>query len=424
MGKKAVLIGCNYQGTKAELKGCINDVKRMHKSLVHRYGFSEDDITILIDTDRSYTQPTGKNIRRALQELVRSSQPGDHLFVHYSGHGTRLPAETGDVDDTGYDECIVPTDMNLITDDDFRELVNGVPNGCRLTIVSDSCHSGGLIDDAKEQIGESTRANQDQHHHGSGSSLTNFLKQKVKDKVGEAFESRGIHIPSEFRHHHDKNSDEEPDSPVVNENYDHQEYGYLKSRSLPLSTLIELLKQKTGKDDINTGKIRPTLFDVFGDDASPKVKKFMKVILNKLQEGGGGEEGGLMGIVGTLALEFLKHKLDENDQEYVKPALETKVDRKQEAYAGATKQGLPDNGILLSGCQTHQTSADASPQGNTHEAYGAFSNAIQKILAESDGSITNQELVLRARDMLKRQGFTQRPGLYCSDCYVDAPFVC
>ena len=37
------------------------------------------------------------------------------LFVHYSGHGTRLPAETGEDDDTGFDECIVPSDMNLIT---------------------------------------------------------------------------------------------------------------------------------------------------------------------------------------------------------------------------------------------------------------------------------------------------------------------
>lgn len=115
MSKKAVLIGCNYPGTKAELKGCINDVRRMYACLVDRYGFSQDDITVLIDTDDSYTQPTGKNIRRALSNLVRSAQPGDVLFVHYSGHGTRLPAETGDDDDTGYDECIVPCDMNLIT---------------------------------------------------------------------------------------------------------------------------------------------------------------------------------------------------------------------------------------------------------------------------------------------------------------------
>lgn len=116
MAKKAVLIGCNYPGTKAELKGCINDVWRMHECLIRNYGFLDEDITVLIDTDCSYTQPTGKNIRSAMSRLLRSTQSGDVLFVHYSGHGTRLPAETGDDDDTtGYDECIVPTDMNLIT---------------------------------------------------------------------------------------------------------------------------------------------------------------------------------------------------------------------------------------------------------------------------------------------------------------------
>lgn len=115
MTKKAVLIGINYPGTKAELKGCVNDVKRMYACLVDRYGFSKENITVLIDTDDRYTQPTGRNIRRALGNLVQSAEPGDVLFVHYSGHGTRLPAETGEDDDTGYDECIVPSDMNLIT---------------------------------------------------------------------------------------------------------------------------------------------------------------------------------------------------------------------------------------------------------------------------------------------------------------------
>jgi hypothetical protein len=91
----------------------------MYQCLVDRYGFSEDNVTILIDTDDSYTQPTGRNVRQALKDLVRSAEPGDMLFVHYSGHGTRLPAETGEDDDTGYDECIVPCDMNLITGNVF-----------------------------------------------------------------------------------------------------------------------------------------------------------------------------------------------------------------------------------------------------------------------------------------------------------------
>ncbi|KAM3731726.1 hypothetical protein ACB098_11G004000 [Castanea mollissima] len=418
MTKRAVLIGCNYPNTKAELRGCINDVKRMYQCLVDKYGYSEEDINVLIDTDESYTQPTGKNIRRALKDLVGSAEHGDLLFVHYSGHGTRLPAETGEDDDTGYDECIVPCDMNLITDDDFRELVDQIPEGCRLTIVSDSCHSGGLIDEAKEQIGESTKREGNGSGSGSGSGFgfKNFLKQSV----GDAFESRGIHIPHR-RHHEEEEED-------VDRDIDYGEHGYVKSRSLPLSTLIEILKQKTGKDDIDVGKLRPALYNIFGEDATPKVKKFMKVIFNKLQhrddEGESGGGGGLLGMVGSLAQDFLKQSLEENNEGYSKPALETQVGSKKEAYAGSMQRALPDNGILISGCQTDQTSADATPGGNAARAYGALSNAIQTIIEETGGEITNQELVLRTRQLLKSQGFKQRPGLYCSDHHVDAPFVC
>ncbi|PSS14286.1 Metacaspase-4 subunit p10 like [Actinidia chinensis var. chinensis] len=420
MGKKAVLIGINYPGTKAELKGCINDVKRMYSCLVERYGFREEDITVLIDTDDSYTQPTGHNIRKALSDLLRSAEDGDFLFVHYSGHGTRLPAETGEDDDTGYDECIVPSDMNLITDDDFREFVDQVPEGCRITIVSDSCHSGGLIDEAKEQIGESSKNSCQEQESGFG--FRSFLHQTVND----AFESRGINLPSGLSRHR---RHEEEDFGDIEVEAGSGDRGYMKSRSLPLSTLIEILKQKTGKDDIDVGKLRPTLFDVFGEDASPKVKKFMNVIMNKLQQQSGGEGdgeggGGFLGMVGNLAQEFLKQKLEENDEGYAKPALETEVSSKQEVYAGASKRGLPDSGILISGCQTDQTSADASPSGNADEAYGALSNAIQTIIAETDGTVTNQELVLKAREILKSQGFTQRPGLYCGDHHVETPFAC
>ncbi|WCJ28600.1 metacaspase 4 [Euphorbia peplus] len=418
MGKKAVLIGCNYPGTKAELKGCVNDVRRMYKCLIDQFGFEKDDINVLIDTDDSYTQPTGKNIRKALANLLRSAEPGDFLFVHYSGHGTRLPAETGEDDDTGYDECVVPCDMNLITDDDFREFVDKVPRGCRLTIVSDSCHSGGLIDEAKEQIGESTKRDDEEESSDSGFGFKNFLHQKVQD----AFESRGVHVPSGLRHRH-HGEEEDSDKKVIEE--DNGEFSHVKNKSLPLSTFIEMLKQKTGKDDIDVGKIRPTLFDAFGDDSSPKVKKFMKVLLNKLQsDDGSGGGGGFLGMVGGLAQEFLKHKLEQNDESYVKPAMDTKVDKKQDVYAGASNRSLPDGGILISGCQTDQTSADATPAGNAAAAYGALSNAIQTLIAESDGKISNKELVLGARRLLKKQGFTQRPGLYCCDDHVQASFVC
>ncbi|KAJ4754522.1 Metacaspase 8 [Rhynchospora pubera] len=414
MGKRALLVGINYPGTKAELKGCINDVNRMHKCLINRYGFAEEDIVVLIDTDSKYPQPTGVNIRRALSDLVASAEPGDYLFFHYSGHGTRLPAETGDDDDTGYDECIVPCDMNLITDQDFKELVLKVPDGCVITIVSDSCHSGGLLDKAKEQIGESTKLNREESNSESPSGgFRSFLKGKVKDAVHDAFQSRGIDIPDEILHRRHHNSSYEPEEVEEREHAG----GHVKSRSLPLSTLIEMLKENSGKDDVDVGNIRPTLYHMFGKDASPKFKKFMKVLFKRLQEGrlseGGGGHGGIIGLLSGVAHEVLKIKDDKEDEE-------VEVETEEEVYAG-TKKNLPNNGVLISGCQTDQTSADANtPNG----AYGACSNAIQAIIAENDGEVTNKDLVLNVRKMLGKEGYTQKPGLYCTDKHLNYPFIC
>lgn len=83
-----------------------------------------------------------------------------------------------------------------------------------------------------------------------------------------------------------------------------------------------------------------------------------------------------------------------------------------------------DGGILMSGCQSDQTSADATPPGNPGKAYGAFSNAIQLILQENEAQLTNQELVLKARKLLKSRGFAQQPGLYCTDHHLHHTFIC
>lgn len=202
-----------------------------------------------------------------------------------------------------------------------------MPEGCQITIVSDSCHSGGLIDEAKEQIGESTKQNKEQSSD-SGFGFKTFLRRNVED----AIESRGIHIPSKFKVGHHGRQHHQEDEEIDD---DYQGEGYMINKSLPLSTLIEILKQKTGKDDIDVGKLRPTLFDIFGDDASPKVKKFMKVILDKLRSHGEDGSGSLLGLVGGLAQQFLQHKFEENDADYAKPAMQTHMGSKQEVYAGA-----------------------------------------------------------------------------------------
>lgn len=120
MGQKAckkrlaVLVGCNYANTPHELNGCINDALAMRDVLVKRFGFDQKHIELLSDAPDSLVMPTGANIKKALHRMVNRAEPGDVLFFHYSGHGTRIPSvRPGHF--FGHDEAIVPWDFNLIT---------------------------------------------------------------------------------------------------------------------------------------------------------------------------------------------------------------------------------------------------------------------------------------------------------------------
>ena len=75
--KRAVLVGINYAGRgDEELKGCLNDVARMRRCLVDRFGFDEAGIRVLADADPSTPPPTGANIRRELERLVAGAHLG------------------------------------------------------------------------------------------------------------------------------------------------------------------------------------------------------------------------------------------------------------------------------------------------------------------------------------------------------------
>uniref|UniRef100_A0A0A9DQK6 Peptidase C14 caspase domain-containing protein n=1 Tax=Arundo donax TaxID=35708 RepID=A0A0A9DQK6_ARUDO len=116
----ATLVGCNYAGTRYELRGCINDVLAMRDVLVARFSFAPADITVLTDDRGAAVLPTGANIKRALAEMVARAASGDGLFFHYSGHGTLIPPVKPHHHGHGRDarerdEAIVPCDFNLIT---------------------------------------------------------------------------------------------------------------------------------------------------------------------------------------------------------------------------------------------------------------------------------------------------------------------
>jgi len=145
-----VCVGINYTGTDRELNGCMNDARNVRKFLIGNWGFKREDIIILTDDARDPRQlPTKANILGAMKWLVKGAKAHDSLFFHYSGHGGQTPDEDGDEVD-GFDEVIFPLDhgrAGMITDDVMNELlVRPIPDGCRLTALFDSCHSGSILD--------------------------------------------------------------------------------------------------------------------------------------------------------------------------------------------------------------------------------------------------------------------------------------
>ena len=148
--RKALLIGINYFGTKAELRGCINDVHNVQRFLMQRAGYKAEDMVILTDDARDPRSiPTRQNITAAMHWLVSGARSGDALLVHYSGHGGQAPARDGDEAD-GMNETICPVDYQragMMEDDELHMiLVRPLPIGCRLTGLFDSCHSGTILD--------------------------------------------------------------------------------------------------------------------------------------------------------------------------------------------------------------------------------------------------------------------------------------
>ncbi|CAD6258210.1 unnamed protein product [Miscanthus lutarioriparius] len=280
----AILVGCNYAGTENELQGCINDAQAIRAVLLDRFGFAPADVTVLTDDDHHESGagvlPTGATVKRTLAEMVARAAPGT-CSSSSSAATARSPRPSAAMAAaTTRPSCPATTTSSMVcvvcAHVDFRELVDLMPRGATFTMVSNSCHSGGLIDQEKEQMGPDVPADPDLHAHAVHAAR--FL-------------------PAKYRRDHN-----------------------------------------------------------------------------------GGNSG------------------------------------------GAARTDDADAGILLSGCQTDELSLEVCADGG-RAAYGAFSGALQAVLAAHPTLMSNWEVVCGARDVLRKQEFPQHPCLYCSDANADAPFL-
>lgn len=138
MAKKAFCIGINdYPIEGADLKGCVNDAHQWASLLTDHFDFPSSDVMMMTDKEA-----TKANVLGGLKDLLAGANSGDVLVFTNSSHGSQIPDTSGD--EPTYDEVLCPYDIrdSAVTDDELRELFTGLPRGVKLSVISDSCHSG------------------------------------------------------------------------------------------------------------------------------------------------------------------------------------------------------------------------------------------------------------------------------------------
>jgi hypothetical protein len=141
MTKKALCVGINdYPIAGMDLKGCVNDAKAWSALLRKRYDFPSAGVRVLLNHAATHDQ-----VIDGLKALLAGSRTGDVLVFTNSSHGTYM-ADAGSEEADRYDEAMCPYDCKkeLITDDELRTLFADIRRGVRLTVISDSCHSGSV----------------------------------------------------------------------------------------------------------------------------------------------------------------------------------------------------------------------------------------------------------------------------------------
>ncbi|VDC25227.1 caspase family protein [Pseudogemmobacter humi] len=155
----ALLIGASdYQNIdkRWSLKGPKNDMELVSTWLLEQspVPFAPENVTVLTDGREDADTATLANIRAAVADLTAKVGPGDFVYLHLAGHGTRAPALDPETEPDGLDELFLPVDIgtwnnqigtveNALVDDEIGAMLDGLRmKGADIWIVFDSCHSG------------------------------------------------------------------------------------------------------------------------------------------------------------------------------------------------------------------------------------------------------------------------------------------
>lgn len=148
----ALLIGVNYRGQSAELRGCVNDTLDMRSYLLSM-GYLDSNIVMMneYNNNKSFL-PTKANIQTVLRDTLARAKTTNarEVLIHYSGHGSYIRDTNGDEVDKR-DEVIVPLDYlsaGFLSDDVLNSILvqARLPSSTKVYGLFDSCFSGSILD--------------------------------------------------------------------------------------------------------------------------------------------------------------------------------------------------------------------------------------------------------------------------------------
>eukprot|EP01059_Diplonema_ambulator_P028035 TRINITY_DN46742_c0_g1_i1.p1 TRINITY_DN46742_c0_g1~~TRINITY_DN46742_c0_g1_i1.p1 ORF type:complete len:778 (+),score=82.27 TRINITY_DN46742_c0_g1_i1:197-2335(+) len=143
---KAVLIGIDYRNSEVALSGARHRLNFVKDFLMAK-GYHNQKV-LCDDPQAGGVRPTKANILKSFQWLSRNAQPSDNLFLYITGHSVNIP-DTDDIE-SGEDGAMAPVDYRatgFVTCTEVQQLLlNQLPEGCRLFILSDFELGGTLVD--------------------------------------------------------------------------------------------------------------------------------------------------------------------------------------------------------------------------------------------------------------------------------------
>ena len=152
-------------GRFRHLSGCVRDIRRVEEELlIGRLKVPRENILKLSSSmngdakeplEPPEQRPTYDNIVKKFKEIAEIAQKGDQVYIHYSGHGGRIRTHFPELKGEGeVDETLVPIDIGdkstrYVRDIDLAYILKKmVEKGLTVTIILDSCHSGGATRNA------------------------------------------------------------------------------------------------------------------------------------------------------------------------------------------------------------------------------------------------------------------------------------